>query len=66
MAWKMCTNFITHVSNSANITTLTFMILLLAISPQSCKCKNGSDWLKKLADAKIIFIRQEYNYTRGL
>ena len=42
------------------------MILLLAISPQSCKCKNGSDWLKKLADAKIIFIRQEYNYTRGL
>ena len=31
------------------------MISLLAIYPQSCKCKKGSDWLKKLADAKTIF-----------
>ena len=31
------------------------MILLLAICPESCKCKKGSDWLKKLADANTIF-----------
>ena len=29
-------------------------VKILAIYPQSCKCKKGTDWLKTLVDAKTI------------